>query len=102
MIDELEIQKYDGMFKVKSKVFSLTDRIVVETPLDDWLIEITDKKYKNICLLHKNKRGRRDKYHIQGYKNSLFDTYHSIYTHRKWLQVLKESKNTYSNKGNNK
>jgi hypothetical protein len=101
MIDEITIQKiktYDEMFSTKSKVFPCTNTIIVETPLDSWCLEVSErqnKNKKNVCVFHKNRRGRRDKYHIQAWKNSLYDAYDSIFTHKRWLNVLKTPRNTY-------
>lgn len=96
-IDKLEsqIQRYDTMFGTRSRIFP-PDIILISTPLDSWQIKITNKQNKPIYLLHKNKFGRTNKYHIQGRKTCLFHAYHSIYTHknpmlyRKDIHILKE------------
>ena len=105
IIDESEIRELDKMFGTKSKVFPSTDTIVVETQLDYWELKLipldkkqlglTNKKYKNICLLHRNLRGRKNKCHIQAKKGSLLDAYHSIYCHKKWMFMVNASNNTY-------
>jgi len=112
MIDELEVQKYDAMFGTRSKVYQVSNNIIINTALDEWIVTVTDwgerekelvdlkiKPHKKVLLLHKNKRGRKNKYHIQAIKNDLYDAFHSIYTHRKWMPILKASQNTYC-KGN--
>lgn len=95
MIDELEIQRYDKMFRVKSKAFPQMNIIYVETPLDCWKIKITNKQSKKIILYHQNKRGQKNRFHIQGYKETLYQSYHSIYTHKQCLSSINASKNTY-------
>jgi len=89
-IDELEaeIQKYDSMFGMKSRAFP-PDLILVSMPLDSWQIRITNKKYKKYCLLHSNRFGRINKYHIQAWKGSLFACFDSIYNHKKYLHITK-------------
>lgn len=87
-INELKVQKYDFMFGTKSRAFP-PDLILVSMPLDDWIIRITNKKNKKYCLLHNNKFGRTNKYHIQAYKGSLFACYDSIYNHKKYLHIVK-------------
>ncbi len=82
MIDELEIKKYDTKFGTKSKVFQYSNTIVVETPLDTWMIKVTNRQVRPICLLHKNKFGRINKFHIQNWKTCLYHTYDSIYRHK--------------------
>lgn len=108
MIDELEVQKYDFMFGTKSQIYQVSNTVIVNTQLDEWritvthwserekeLVDLLERPYKKVCLLHKNKRGRKNKFHIQGIKNDLYDAFHSIYTHKKWMPILKASTNTY-------
>jgi len=96
MIDELEIKKFDARFGTKSKVFQCTNTIYIETPLDSWMIKVTNKQFKPILLLHKNKFGKTNKFHIQSYKNCIYHAYDSIYRH-KGMHLVGTS-NTY-NKG---
>jgi hypothetical protein len=88
MIDELEVQRYDKMFGTKSKCFPETNTIIVYTPLDEWKIQISNKKQKGIYLYHQNKRKDCSKYHLQGNRSTLLQTYHSIYTHKKCLPIV--------------
>lgn len=97
MISELEIQKYDQMFGTRSKYFPYSNIIMIETPLDSWKIQVTNRKIKPVCLLHKNKFGRKNKYHIQAYKSELYHAYHSIYTHKNWMPIINKC-----NEGTNK
>ena len=99
MIDELTIQKikcYDNRFGTKSRVFPSTDKVLVETPLDEWMLQITNKKNKGICLYHRNRRGRINKFHVQGFKTNLYQVYDSIYRHKGCLCVLNSLGNTYT------
>jgi hypothetical protein len=86
---ETEIQKYDFMFGTRSKYYPCSSIILINMPLDDWQIRITKRKNKRYCLLHGNKYGRTNKYHIQSYKGSLFACYDSIYNHKKYLHIIK-------------
>jgi len=89
MIDELMVQRikyFDRLFKTRSKVFPLANIIIVETPLEQWEIEITDCIYKKYCLYHKNRNSRKNKHHLQAQKRSLYDTYDSIYKHNNVLR----------------
>lgn len=91
MIDEINeevIQRFDEQFGTKSRAFP-PDIILVSMPLDNWLIRITNKKNKKYCLLHGNKFGRKNKYHTQSQKGSLFACYDSIYNHKKYLHITK-------------
>lgn len=72
-----QTQRYDAMFGTRSRIFP-PDIILVSTSLDSWQIIITNKQKKPICLLHKNKFGRTNKYHIQGRKTCLYHAYHSM------------------------
>jgi len=94
IIDELEIQRFDRKFGTKSKVFPQTNTILIETQLESWRIKLTNKKIKGIYLYHMNKRGQKDRYHLQGLKTSIYDAYDSIYNHKNWMSVIKTS-NTY-------
>jgi hypothetical protein len=98
MIDELEVRKLDNRFGTKSQIFQCTNTIVITTPLDDWRVRVTNKKYKGVCIYHRNKFGRTDKFHIQGYKNYLSHAYQHIYSHKRWMCITNTS-DTY-NKGN--
>jgi len=80
-VNELDIKRYDQMFGTRSRYFP-PDIILIATDLDDWIIRITNKKKRGICLLHRNKFGRRNKYHIQNYKTTLYHCYDSIYHHK--------------------
>lgn len=82
MINELEIKKFDEKFGTKSKVFQCSNIIIVETPLDTWMIKITNRRDKPVCLLHKNRYGRTNKFHIQSWKTCLYHAYDSIYRHK--------------------
>lgn len=94
MIDEIEIKRFDKIFGTVSKIFPNT--ITIETSLDEWKLEFTDKEYKGILLSHKNKQCRKSKYHFQGYKTNLFEVYSYIYRHDGWMPIVKKaSKNTY-------
>jgi cytidylate kinase len=98
MIDELTIKmirKFDKRFGTRSKVFSATNSIVVETGLDIWLIQITNRKYKGIYLYHQNKLKQTKKYHHQGIKSNLYQVYHSIFKHKNWLHIMVKPNNTY-------
>jgi hypothetical protein len=86
MINELEVQKFDNIFGTKSKVFKTTNIIIVNTFLDEWMIKITSRRDKPICLFHKNKRNRTNKYHLQGRRNTLYQAYDSIYSHKNPLR----------------
>lgn len=95
MIDGLTIQKikyYDKKYGVKSKVFPSTSKIVVETPLDEYIIDVKNNK---VHLYHKNKHGRLNKFHVQGIKGSIYACYDSIYKHKRCLCVLSTPSNTY-------
>ena len=87
-INELVIKRFDKMFGVKSKIFPQTGIILVDAEIDEWKIQITNKKNKNIILYHKNKRHQKNKYHLQNWKGSLYAAYHSIYTHKSVLPVI--------------
>mgnify|MGYP001013381634 CR=1 FL=1 len=82
MIDELEIKSFDARFGTRSKVFQCTNTIVIETPLDSWIVKVTNRQTRPLCLLHKNKFGRINKYHIQSWKTKMFHVYDSIYKHK--------------------
>jgi len=98
MIDELEVQKYDKKYGTKSKVFSQTGIIYIESPLDSWQIRVINRKDRPICLLHKNKFGRTNKFHIQAFKTCLYHAYDAIYTHKGLMSVINKS-NNLCNKG---
>ena len=92
-IDKLEsqIQRYDAMFGTKSRIFP-PDLILISTPLDSWQILITNKQNKPIYLLHKNKFGRLNKYHIQGRKTCLYHAYDTIHKHKNPLINIYKNK----------
>ena len=94
---ELEIARYDAMFGTRSRYFSCTNTIIVETPLDSWQIRITNRQSKPYCLLHKNKFGRTNKFHIQAYKVKLFHVYDAIYKHKNPLININKNKIKYIN-----
>lgn len=111
MIDELEVKKYDELFGTNSKIYQVSNTIIINTPLDEWRIVVTDwgekekglidltlRPYKKVTLYHKNKFGRKNKYHIQSHKGTLVAAFHSIYCHKKWMFMVNKSSNTY-NKG---
>ena len=87
MIDELEIQKYDQMFGTRSRYFP-PDIILVTSSFDDeWVIRVKNKQTKGVCLLHKNKYGRKNKFHVQGnFKSCLLHAYDSIFNHKNPLK----------------
>jgi len=93
-IIELEIARYDQMFGTKSRYFPCTNIIIVETPLDSWQIRIANKQSKPYCLLHKNKCGKINKYHIQTYKTKLFYAYDTIYKHKNPMINVNKNKIT--------
>jgi len=82
MIDELEIKRYDKMFGTKSRIFQPDIILITSSFDDDWSIRITNKKNKGICLLHRNKYGKKNKYHTQSWKTQLYHVYDSIYKHK--------------------
>jgi hypothetical protein len=88
MIDELEVQRYDKMFGTKSKCFPETNKIVISTFLDEWVIEITGKRNRPVCLYHKNLKGKNNKFHRQGYRRNLYQAYDSIYSHKNWMPII--------------
>jgi hypothetical protein len=90
MINELEIQRYDNMFGTHSKVFG--NIIIVDSAIDEWCIEVTNRQIKGVCLLHKNKRGRKNRFHIQGFKSNLYQAYDSIYSHKHVLSCVSRNK----------
>jgi len=92
---EMQIQRYDFMFGTRSKYFPCSNIIIIEMPLDDWQIRITKRKNKKYCLLHGNRFGRINKFHIQSWKGSLFACYDSIYNHKKYMPIVKSVNNTY-------
>jgi len=92
MINELEIKKYDNLFGTKSKVFG--NIIIVDSAIDEWRIEVTNRQIRGVCLLHKNKRGRRNRFHIQGFKSNLYQAYDSIYSHKHVLSCVNRNKIT--------
>jgi hypothetical protein len=91
MINELEIKKYDKMFGTRSKVFKCTNTIIIESPLDSWQIKVINRQIKPYCLLHKNKFGKINKYHIQSWKTCLYHAYNAIYTHKGLMSILNKS-----------
>ncbi|MDD4624636.1 MAG: hypothetical protein PHX40_04635 [Bacilli bacterium] len=93
MIDEAKLKKFDRIFGTVTKIFP--NIITIETSLDEWKLEFTDKKYKGILLSHKNKQCRKSKYHFQGKKSNLYEVYSYIYRHDKWMPVIKKASNTY-------
>ncbi len=90
MIDELEVKRYDKQFGTRSKIFY--DVIIIDTGIDEWRIEVTNRQTRGVCLLHKNKRGRKNKFHIQGLRSNLFQAYHSIYSHKNVLECINKNK----------
>ena len=92
-IDKLnsQIQMYDTMFGTSSRIFP-PDIILVSTSLDSWQILIANKQNKPICLLHKNKFGRTNKYHIQGRKTCLYHAYDTIHKHKNPLINIYKNK----------
>ncbi len=105
MIDELEVRKYDKTFNMKSRVYQFSNTIEIDTQLDQWritiiewgdkekeLIDLTKRPFKKVCLLHKNKYGRTNKYHKQGTKTNLFQAYHSIYSHKNVLSCINKNR----------
>jgi len=94
---EIEIAKYDKMFGTKSQYFPCTNIIIVESPLDSWQIRITNKQSKPYCLLHKNKFGRINRFHIQAYKAKLFHVYDAIYKHKNPLININKNRIKYIN-----
>jgi len=95
-IDKLEsqIQRYDAMFGTRSRIFP-PDLILVSTPLDSWQIKITNKQ-KPYCLLHKNKFGRTNRYHIQTWKSNLYYIYDTIHKHKNPLVNIHKNKIAYT------
>jgi hypothetical protein len=89
-----QTQRYDAMFGTRSRIFP-PDIILVSTSLDSWQIIITNKQKKPICLLHQNKFGRINRYHVQAWKTCLYHAYHSIYTHKNPL-LYKKNNYTYT------
>jgi hypothetical protein len=89
-IDELEIKQYDYKFGTKSKVFY--DTIIVDSGNEEWQIKITNRRNRPICLLHRNKHGRTNKFHIQAYKTLLYHAYDAIYSHKNVLSCIKNKK----------
>jgi len=87
MIDELEVEKYDAMFGTRSKIFF--DTIIIDSGIDEWQIRIINKHRKGVCLLHRNKYGRTNKFHTQGFKSNIFQGYDSIYRHKNVLSCVK-------------
>jgi len=97
----MEIQKLDRMFNMKSRVYQFSNTIEIDTQLDQWRIVVTNwterekkiinlskKPYKRVCLLHKNKKGRKNKYHLQAWKGSIYAAYDSIYNHKRWMPII--------------
>ena len=95
MTIEREIKKYDNIFGTKSRYFPCTNTITVETPLDSWQIKITNKQ-KPYCLLHKNKFGRINRYHIQTWKSNLYYIYDTIHKHKNPLINIHKNKIAYT------
>lgn len=89
MINELEIQRYDSVYGTSSRVFSLTNKIVVSNALDDWIIELKEGRRGNnkILLYHKNKYGKTNKYHFQTEKSCLLHAYQTINRHRNCMLI---------------
>lgn len=94
-INELEIQQFDEKYGTKSIPFPATNTIVVGTGYEDWLIKITNRKTKSVCLMHRNKYGRTNKFHIQTHKSCLLHAYQTIYNHRRLLPLVNTTNNTY-------
>ncbi len=90
MIDELEVRRYDKRFGTKSKVFY--NVIAIDSGIDEWRIEITNRRTKGVRLLHKSRFGRKNKFHIQGFRTNLFQAYHSIYSHKHVLECISKRK----------
>lgn len=109
MIDEVVIQGLDFKYGLKSNVYQCSNTILIDTQLDQWrvvVIEWSEKEkefidlrirpYRKVRLYHKNKFGRKNKYHLQGEKTNLYQCYDSIYRHKRWLNVVNKSAiNTY-------
>lgn len=91
-LNELEIARYDRMFGTRSRYFPCTNTIIIETPLDSWQVRITNRQVKPYCLLHKNKFGRTNKYHIQTQKTSLYYIYDTIYKHKNPMININKNK----------
>jgi len=80
-IDEQRIRKLDAIFKTKSRVFP--NVIYIDSGSDEWQLQFTDRLVQPICLLHKNKNCRKNKYHFQRWKSNILFAYQDIYRHRK-------------------
>lgn len=87
MIDELMVQrikKLDAIFKTKSRIFP--NIIYVDSGSDEWQLKFTGRTVQPICLLHKNKNCKKNKYHFQRYKSNILYAYQDIYRHRKQIK----------------
>jgi len=101
MINEIELKALCNKYKIKYKLFQLTNTIILDTGIAEWLIKhLGNNRDRPYCLMHKNKLGQTSKYHIQGYKKTLFQaidsalTYKNIIVNHNYVNQ-KSSHNTY-------
>ena len=98
MINEQQLKLLCDKYKIKYQLFHSTNIVLLDTGLDLWQIKFIENKSKPFCLLHKNRFGHLNKFHIHGWRRNLFQTIDSICTHKKVLvDIYGSLGNTYKN-----
>lgn len=96
ILDKL-CQKYGLSYKV----FYNTGNILIETPLEQYIIEVhPEKKQNNIRLKHKNRLNNINQYHTQRYFNAIHQAIDAIVRHKGMKIIYKNLNNFYNNNEN--
>lgn len=93
MVDEKRMRKLCRRYGISYKIFHNTEIILLETPLDEYMIKLTDAKDKSVCLMHKNKLFNRHKYHIQREFSDVYQAIDSIAGHNKMKHIYSSMSN---------
>jgi len=104
MIDQKQLEYLCKKYKIKYQFFESTDIVILDTGLDIWLIKhVGNNRDRPYCLMHKNEIKQTKRYHVQGWKRTLYQSINSLLLHKNIFVDHSKSQNTYkkSNKINN-
>lgn len=100
MINESKLQYLCNKYNIKYQFFESTNVILLNTGLDIWKIKYFPHKNKPFCLLHKNKIRQTNKFHIQRWLTTLYQSLDVVVNHKNWLKPLYDSQHKYKHKQN--
>lgn len=96
-----KIQYLCDKYKIKYKIFEVTNYIYLDSGLDEWLVKYQPGREKPFCLMHKNKIKQTKKYHVQRYLRTEYQLIDCVANHKKILvNMFHGSHNTYKKNKN--